>query len=115
MDSESLRTFVAIHRCGGFARASQALHLSQPAISRRIGLLEHELGVPLFERMASGVVLSEAGRVLLPHAERALSALEDCVAAMRELRAGPAGALSTSARRRAPCWRSCGVHRRTTR
>lgn len=97
MDSESLRTFLAIHRAGGFTRASQALHRSQPAISRRIALLEHEVGAPLFERTGSGVVLSQAGRVLLPHAERALAALEDCAAAIRALEGGSAGPVSVAA------------------
>lgn len=97
MDSESLRTFLAIHRAGGFTRASRALHRSQPAISRRIALLEHEVGAPLFERTASGVVLSQAGRVLLPYAERALAALEDCAAAIHALRIGSAGPVSVAA------------------
>ena len=96
MDSESLRTFVAIHRAGGFSRASQTLHRSQPAISRRIALLEHEVGAPLFERVAGGVVLSQAGRVLLPHAERALAALEDCAASISALRSGVAGPVSVA-------------------
>ena len=97
MDSESLRTFLAIHRAGGFTHATRVLHLSQPAISRRIALLEHEIGAPLFERTAGGVALSQAGQALLPHAERALAALEDCAAAIRALRAGTAGPLRIAA------------------
>jgi DNA-binding transcriptional LysR family regulator len=97
VDSESLRTFLAIHRTGGFTHATRVLHLSQPAISRRIALLEHEVGAPLFERTAGGVVLSQAGRALLPHAERALAALEDCASAIRELREGAAGPLQIAA------------------
>ena len=97
MDTESLRTFLAIHRAGGFTRASRALHRSQPALSRRIALLEHEVGAPLFERAAGGAALSQAGRLLLPHAERALAALEDCVTALRALRGGEAGPLRIAA------------------
>jgi DNA-binding transcriptional LysR family regulator len=97
VDSELLRTFVAIHHAGGFTHATRALHLSQPAISRRIALLEHEVGAPLFERAAGGVVLSQAGRALLPHAERALAALEDCRAAIRALQGGSAGPLALAA------------------
>ncbi|HXK22451.1 MAG TPA: LysR family transcriptional regulator [Myxococcota bacterium] len=97
MDSELLRTFVAIHHAGGFTHATGALHLSQPAISRRIALLEHEVGATLFERTAGGVVLSQAGRALLPHAERALAALEDCRAAIRALHGGSAGPLALAA------------------
>jgi len=90
MNSEGLRTFVAIARAGGFAAAAERLHRSQPAISRRIALLEEEVGAPLFERVRAGVRLSTAGRVLLPGAERALAALEECEAAVRQI-AGEVG------------------------
>ena len=52
MDSDALLTFLTVHRRGGISSAAKALHRSQPAISRRIALLEQELGVPLFERIA---------------------------------------------------------------
>jgi DNA-binding transcriptional LysR family regulator len=97
VESELVRTFVAIHYAGGFTHATRALHLSQPAISRRIALLEHEVGAPLFERTAGRVVLSQAGRALLPHAERALAALEDCRSAVRALQSGSAGPLALAA------------------
>jgi DNA-binding transcriptional LysR family regulator len=91
MDSEALLTFVTIHQARGFSRAAEILGRSQPAISRRIALLEAELGVPVFERAAGGVVLSEAGRTLLPHAERVLAALRDTEGAIRAMRTGDAG------------------------
>ncbi|MGX1789346.1 LysR family transcriptional regulator [Bosea sp. NPDC055332] len=91
MDSEALATFVTIHHANGFSRAAEILGRSQPAISRRIALLEDELGVPVFERAASGVVLSEAGKVLLPHAERVLAALRDAQSAIEAMRTGAAG------------------------
>ncbi|WID97320.1 LysR family transcriptional regulator [Bosea vestrisii] len=91
MDSEALETFVTIHHANGFSRAAEILGRSQPAISRRIALLEGELGVPVFERAAGGVVLSEAGGVLLPHAERVLAALRDAQSAIEAMRTGDAG------------------------
>lgn len=91
MDSEALETFVTIHHANGFSRAAEILGRSQPAISRRIALLEGELGVPVFERAAGGVVLSEAGGVLLPHAERVLAALHDAQSAIEAMRTGAAG------------------------
>ena len=97
MDAESLRTFLAIHQSGGFSSGAERLARSQPAISRRIALLEEELGAPLFERATGGVVLSQAGRVLLPHAQRVLAALEDCKAAIDALRSGTAGPVSLAA------------------
>src|SRR5262245_49596187 len=97
MDSEALKTFLAIHRAGGFSSAADTLARSQPAISRRITLLEAELKVPLFERTGSGVVLSEAGRALLPYAERALAAMEDAASAVAGLRAGDSGTIALAA------------------
>lgn len=94
MDSEALKTFVAIHRASSFSTAAKQLHRSQPAISRRIALLEHELGAALFERTSAGVVLSQAGLVLLPYAERALAALQDAADAVDALQSGNSGPVS---------------------
>jgi DNA-binding transcriptional LysR family regulator len=91
MDSAALHTFVAVARAGGFSAAGDALLRSQPAISRRIAQLEAELGAALFDRGSGGVVLSDAGRALLPHAERVLAALDDADAAMGEFKAAPDG------------------------
>ncbi len=55
MDIDGIRTFVSIAELGGFTRAAGRLHRSQPAISRRISLLEQELGVPLLERERAAV------------------------------------------------------------
>ncbi len=94
MDSDALLTVLTIHRAGGFSAAADALGRSQPAISRRIALLEAELGGPVFERTATGVRLSALGEALLPHAERALAAIEDGRAAVRALRDQNAGSLT---------------------
>jgi DNA-binding transcriptional LysR family regulator len=91
MDAEALATFLAVHRQQSFSKAAEVLHRTQPAISRRISLLEEELGAPLFERTTSGIVLSQAGRVLLPYAERALAAVQDAENAVRALRTNDAG------------------------
>jgi DNA-binding transcriptional LysR family regulator len=94
MDSELLNTFLAVCRQRSFSKAAAQLHRTQPAISRRISLLEQELGVPLFERGVGEFMLSQAGRVLLPFAERALAAIRDAEDAVRELRHANAGPLS---------------------
>jgi len=78
-------------RQGGFTRASAILHLSQPAISRRIHLLEHELGAPLFERLQAGAVLTDAGEAFLPHAEGLLAAMRDGIEAVGALRSPDRG------------------------
>jgi DNA-binding transcriptional LysR family regulator len=97
MDSDALSTFVAVHRAGGFTAAAERLRRSQPAISRRIALLEAELGAPVFERVAGGVALSPAGQVLLPHAERVLAAVRDAVDAVGALKTGHGGPVAVAA------------------
>jgi DNA-binding transcriptional LysR family regulator len=94
MDIDEVRTFLTIAETGGFTRAAQRLHRSQPAISRRLDLLEHELGARLFDRIRGHARLTEAGRAFLPHAETALAALKDGHDAVRDLQAGPQGTVS---------------------
>lgn len=94
LDSDALDTFLTVHRKGGVSNAARALHRSQPAISRRIALLERELGVPLFERVAGRTRLSDAGRVMVPYAERAVAAAQDAENAIRALKRQNAGPVS---------------------
>jgi len=94
MDIDGLETFVAIAELGGFTRAGARLHRSQPAISRRLGLLEQELGAPLFDRLRGRTRLTEVGRAFRPHAEAALAALKDGREAVRGLQSGLSGSVS---------------------
>jgi DNA-binding transcriptional LysR family regulator len=94
MSIDEIAAFVSIARLGGFARAAGALHRSQPAISRRIEMLEAELGARLFERVPGGVVLTEPGRAFLPYAESVLAGIQDGVEAVRELERGERGSIA---------------------
>ena len=94
MELDHVEAFVAIVRRGGFTRASGTLGLSQPAISRRVHLLEQELGAPLFERTRSGGVLTDAGRAFLPHAEALLASMRDGMDAVAALGAGDRGSVT---------------------
>lgn len=96
MDSDALNTFLVVHRRGGISNAAKALHRSQPAISRRIALLEQELGMPLFERIAGKTRLSDAGRVMVPYAERAVAAAQDAENAVRALSRDNSGPVALS-------------------
>jgi hypothetical protein len=58
MDYERLRVFVEIVDAGSMTAAARALHLTQPALSRSVKLLEEDLGVPLFERRPRRLVLT---------------------------------------------------------
>jgi DNA-binding transcriptional LysR family regulator len=86
MELDHVEAFLAIVRSGGFARGSAALHLSQPATSRRIKLLEAELGAPMFDRLGRGVTLTEAGRAFLPHAQALLASMRDGIDAVNAVR-----------------------------
>ena len=70
MELYQLRSFAAVAELGHLTRAAERLHISQPAVSAQIKALEDELGVTLFERVSSGMVLTSAGRKLLPAAEK---------------------------------------------
>jgi len=91
VDIDALRTFLAIHRAGTITAAAAELFRSQPAVSRRLALLEAGLGAPLFERVPGGLVLSEAGHALLPFADKMLATLTDAEAAVRAVRAEDTG------------------------
>jgi DNA-binding transcriptional LysR family regulator len=70
MDARDLAVFTAVARSGGITKAAQMLNTVQSNVTQRIRLLEDELGVPLFQRHSRGVTLTDAGRQLLPYAER---------------------------------------------
>ena len=93
MDAADLRIFEAVARLGGMNRAAAELNTVQSNVTARIRLLEDELKAPLFERSSRGVVLTDAGRRLLPHAVRVRHLLEDARRAVEDDGA-PAGPLT---------------------
>jgi len=94
MDLASLNAFIAIAEVGSFSRAGDRLHLTQPAISKRIASLEQQLGVRLFDRLGREVNLTEAGRALLPRAYQILDVLEDTRRALTNLSGDVTGRLT---------------------
>jgi len=77
MEIHQLTYFVAVAETGSFTRAAKRCNIAQPSLSQQIMKLEHELGEPLFDRLPRRVVLTEAGRMLLPRANSILSELQD--------------------------------------
>lgn len=77
MEERRLEVFVAVARECSFSRAAATLHLSQPAVSQQVAALEAELGAPLVERGRRGTGLTDAGRALLPRAQRLLQDLRE--------------------------------------
>ncbi len=92
-DLRQLRQFVAVAEHLHFGRAAQALHISQPPLSRSIQDLEAKLGARLFERSRRKVELTPAGRWYLEEARQVLARLERASRAVAELAAGGAGSL----------------------
>jgi DNA-binding transcriptional LysR family regulator len=70
MDWNDIRYFVAVARAGSTLAAAEGLKVNQSTVARRIGALEQALGLKLFERLHSGYRLTDAGREILPIAER---------------------------------------------
>src|SRR5574340_539652 len=91
MELYQLRSFATIAELAHLTRAAERLHLSQPAVSAQIKALEDELAVVLFERHASGMTLTPAGRRLLPEAEAILAAAQALRGRASELRGEVAG------------------------
>ena len=91
MTLQQLEYFLAALHDGSFSAAAERLHLAQPSLSEQIRRLEAELGVALFARVGRGIVPTEAGLALRPHAEAALNAVEsgrESVIEQRELQGG---------------------------
>lgn len=76
MDINNLRAFIEVADKRSFSRSAETLHLTQPAVSKRIAALETELSARLFDRVGRSVHLTEAGNVLLPSARQISAELD---------------------------------------
>jgi len=85
MDFQNLRAFVAVADNNSFSRAAAGLHLTQPAISKRILTLEADLNQRLFDRIGWQLSLTEAGECLLPRARQILQLIEQTRQALDDL------------------------------
>ncbi|MFO7758404.1 MAG: LysR family transcriptional regulator [Roseovarius sp.] len=101
MNLHHLRLFRAVARDGTLTGAARALNLSQSAVSTQLRTLEAVLGHDLFERRGRGLVLTEAGRIALDHAEAIFRTADDLTATLaqagssrRVLRVGALATLS---------------------
>jgi DNA-binding transcriptional LysR family regulator len=97
MDTARLEAVVEVAHSGSISKAAEALFVTQPALTARLQALERSLGTDLLVRGRHGSRLSEAGKALLPHAERALAALRTGRVAVEEVRSGSAGQLTIGA------------------
>jgi DNA-binding transcriptional LysR family regulator len=86
-----MRVFAAVARSRSFTRAARELHLTQPAVSQQLKLLETEIGLPLLEHVGRQIHLTAAGDELLRYASQVTELLREAgesLAAMRGLKRG---------------------------
>lgn len=93
MDTYQLRTFVVVARERSITRASELLHLSQPAVSAHIKALEETLGLTLFDRTPRGMSLTREGQRLLAKAEQTLAAQQELMDEASRIKGQPTGPL----------------------
>lgn len=94
MDTNQLAAFIAVAETNSFSLAGERLHLTQPAISKRIAVLEQMIGNKLFDRIGKRVILTEAGQILLPRARKILREIDDTRTAIHNLGTSVSGRLS---------------------
>ncbi|HEY5644570.1 MAG TPA: LysR family transcriptional regulator [Pseudomonadales bacterium] len=93
MDLPDLETFLAVADCRSFSRAGERLHLTQPAVTKRIQALEANLDTILFDRVGKQVELTHGGRLLLPRARSLLAGMADTRRLLRNLSRQVTGSL----------------------
>jgi DNA-binding transcriptional LysR family regulator len=92
-----LRAFLAVADAGGIRQASEKLHTSQPALTRAIQNLEEDIGVALFERSSTGMVLTRFGEILRHHAQLIEMTSNQAIQEIHELTSGGTGVLRVGA------------------
>ena len=93
IDPRAIRTFLAVVRSNSISGGARSLNISQPSVSNAIAQLEQALGVSLFERSRSGILLTAEGEALLRRAESIDSLLRDAEAEVKLASTGVLGPL----------------------
>jgi DNA-binding transcriptional LysR family regulator len=94
MDTKNLKTFLAVAQTRSFSQAAEIVHLTQPAVSKRINQLEEELGLKLFDRIGRQVSLTEAGDIFQTRARQLINELDQTLSDMQSLDTEAGGTLS---------------------
>ncbi len=97
MQLDQLKAFSAVVKKGGFERAMESIHLSQPAISIRVKELEKQLGTELFKRLGRRIELTDAGRIVAEYTDRVMIVLDEMILAIDELKGFKRGQLRCGA------------------
>ena len=93
MDNQNLSAFIIVAENKSFSEAAYVLDVTQSTISKRIALLESQVGKKLFDRIARRVALTQAGQELLPRARRILKEYADALQAINDLSGNVSGIL----------------------
>ncbi|MEE8366325.1 MAG: LysR family transcriptional regulator [Gammaproteobacteria bacterium] len=94
MQTSQISAFLAIAELQSFSRAAERLHITQPAVSKRIQQLEEQMKTSLFDRIGKRSILTPSGEAFLPHAERILDELKVYQSSLTRLHDKPSGTLS---------------------
>lgn len=94
MDINSLNAFIQVAETGSFSEAANRLHITQPAVSKRISTLESQLENRLIDRIGRKVELTPAGATLLPRARAIINDLEDARRSLSNLSGNISGRLN---------------------
>jgi DNA-binding transcriptional LysR family regulator len=97
LELAQLEAFIQVAHHRSFSRAAEALFLTQPSVTARIQSLEREIGERLFERTGRSVTLTDAGHAFMPHAQRALTAVQEGTDAIEAVRHGDIGSIRIGA------------------
>jgi DNA-binding transcriptional LysR family regulator len=97
MNLNHLRVFACVAQHGSLTRAARELRVSQPAVSKQLNDLEHDVATRLVDRLPRGVRLTAAGEILFSHAQRILQAERTAEQELRDLRGLGRGKLSVGA------------------
>ena len=93
METQNLSAFIHVAQLQSFSLAAEHLHLTQPAVSKRVAALEEQLGKKLFDRIGRTVTLTEAGNVLLPHALKIMQEVKETRRELADMSGEVAGVL----------------------
>ncbi len=104
IDLDGIKAFTTVAETSSFSLAANRLHLTQPAVSKRIALLESQMGVRLFDRIGRTVTLTEAGRALEPRALEILLNIKDTQRVISNLAGDVGGQLSLATSHHIGLW-----------
>ncbi len=94
MNWNDLQAFIAVADLGSFSRAAERLHLTQPAVSKRVQALETQLGVRLLDRVGKRVYLTDAGQLLKPRAQDLIRSVQETQRLVLDMESSVSGTLS---------------------